>query len=601
MMATRRGATTIRTGALAVAMVACMTVFAAGCFRIEDSCSGIATCSEAGAASASDAGAAGDASAFDATQVTDSQEADAARAPDAASGCDGGSCTPEGQADSAAGVGAVDGHPATGGTSPEGSDALIDAAVLSADAQMDVVAADSVISILDSSGDGGDAGIGVLDASDVQCTGLGCPCGNEMHFCGAAGSCVANDVNACGAGCAQCAAPRNGNGSASCDGQRCALVCNSGYVPCGDGCCAHRVLAVGNAHSCAIGALGGLSCWGSNNDGQLGNGMTVDSAVPVPVTGLGSGTVAIAAGQSHTCAITVTGSVVCWGDNSLGQLGDNQAESASNVPVGVAGLSSGVVAIAASSRATCAISTSAGVVCWGYGEAGELGVGTETMSPVPVNPIGLGSGVVALTGGFDHYCAMTSASGLMCWGTNLHGEFGNGMQAESDSPVAGGFGTAVTVSAGYSHTCALTAAGAVQCAGDNGAGELGNGGAIAMSTTPVGVTTLTSGVLGLGTGPMAFHECAWTDFAVWCWGNNSNGQTGYTTNGGTITKLPTPSSVPVLTTGVTALSVGGAHTCAVANNHVFCWGGNSNGQLGNGSSAVDGSADTSVPVSVVGL
>jgi alpha-tubulin suppressor-like RCC1 family protein len=152
----------------------------------------------------------------------------------------------------------------------------------------------------------------------------------------------------------------------------------------------------------------------------------------VDVTGLTSGVIAIAAGMRHTCALTSGGGVKCWGNNSFGQLGNSSALSTST-PVDVYGLSSGVIAITAGQDYTCALTSAGGVKCWGHGEA--LGYGMWVDRGTPMNVTGLTTGVSAIDAGAFHACAVTTGGDVKCWGGNQHGELGDGTTISSNVPV----------------------------------------------------------------------------------------------------------------------------------------------------------------------
>ena len=170
-------------------------------------------------------------------------------------------------------------------------------------------------------------------------------------------------------------------------------------------------VGTGYAHTCALTVSGGVKCWGNNTYGQLGDGTTQERLTPMDVAGLKSGVQAIATGSYHSCALTTSGGVKCWGKNDGGQLGDGTTQRR-RAPVDVVGLSSGVRAIAAGLYHTCAVTEAGGVKCWGLNNGGQLGDGTGTQRLTPVDVVGLSSGVRTVTAGYFHTCALTEATGL---------------------------------------------------------------------------------------------------------------------------------------------------------------------------------------------
>src|SRR5207253_997545 len=132
-----------------------------------------------------------------------------------------------------------------------------------------------------------------------------------------------------------------------------------------------------------------------NQWGQLGDGSTVDRSLPVDVVGLTSGVVAVSAGDSHTCALTSIGGVKCWGRNNDGQLGDGTTPNRLTRN-SVTGLGSGISGIDAGGFHACALSSAGAVLCWGSNSNGQIGDGTTMDRAAPVTPIGLSSGVKAI-------------------------------------------------------------------------------------------------------------------------------------------------------------------------------------------------------------
>jgi alpha-tubulin suppressor-like RCC1 family protein len=347
-------------------------------------------------------------------------------------------------------------------------------------------------------------------------------------------------------------------------------------------------------HTCALTSAGGVKCWGSNLYGQLGSDtQDTNHLTPVDVSGLSSGAIAIAVGEHFTCAVTSAGGAKCWGNNKFGQVGDGTTANRPT-PVDVSGLSSGVAAIDTGLEHTCALTSTGGVKCWGNNDFGQLGDGASGLSPTPTNVLGLTNQGAAIAAGSFHTCALTSAGGVKCWGDNFFGQLGDGTTTDrrlTPVNVSGLSSGVMTIAAGHGHTCALTSAGGVKCWGWNGSGQLGDGTRTAHRT-PVDVSGLTSGVIAIATGWN--HTCALTSTGgVKCWGDNYSGQLGDGTN----TDRLTPVDVSGLTSGVTAITAGNRHTCAVTSaGSVKCWGDNHSGQLGDGTKT-----DRLTPVDVSGL
>lgn len=403
-------------------------------------------------------------------------------------------------------------------------------------------------------------------------------------------------------------------------------------------------VSAGDDHACALTADATLMCWGDNKDGGLGTGDNVDSAIPVVADAVGAGVTVVAAGDDFTCAV-VSGTTRCWGENNNGELGDG-TENESVDPVDVVGVPTGATYLSANEDHACAIANGT-LYCWGDNAAGALGIGTLSDSET-AQPVGaLGNTVVNASLGDSHTCAATAAGVASCWGRATKGQTGSGETLRSSTPVgvaglppgAGSLGdvesaipcwitdagsascwgevpgldflsgqlptsksvptevpflsdvTALSTASGFA--CAVEA-GAAVCWGYNStSGRLGDGSTTNRSTpVQVAQAELEAGVARVVTGQD--HACALDEGNVWCWGTNSDGQLGNGDN------AQSPNPVAVVeswgSATVTDMASSRRTVCAIAGGGAWCWGLGSAGQLGNG---VDGNSN--VPVQVTGL
>jgi alpha-tubulin suppressor-like RCC1 family protein len=355
---------------------------------------------------------------------------------------------------------------------------------------------------------------------------------------------------------------------------------------------ANRLVSSGIYSTCALLSTGVVKCWGQNSNGQLGDGTTTQRNSPVTVLGLTTDVTVVETGYFHACVLLSSGAIKCWGQNTYGQLGDGTTTN-STTPVNVSTLSSGVRAISAGLLFNCALLNTGAVKCWGQNTYNQLGDGSTTQRNSPVDVSGLNSGVAAIESGYYHACALLNSGAVKCWGQNIYGQLGDGSLIQRNSPVdvSGLNSGVIAISAGYYHTCALLSTGAVKCWGYNTYGELGDG-TTTNSSNPVNVSTLSSGVSAISAG--GYQTCALLSTgAVKCWGQNTYGQLG----DGSTTQRNSPVDVLGLTSGVTTISAGYIHSCAVLSTGVIkCWGANSSGQLGDGTITTRNS-----PVDVSGI
>lgn len=358
-------------------------------------------------------------------------------------------------------------------------------------------------------------------------------------------------------------------------------------------------VATGSIFTCALLADGTVKCWGYGLQGQLGNGSEVSQTTPVTVTGI-SNAVKIAAGFNFACAVLSTGSVKCWGSNSYGQLGDGSNTNAST-PVTVQGITTAVDVDAGTNSGSgyatfgghaCALLSSGQVWCWGAGGNGQLGNGSEVSKNTPVQASGI-STATQISLGSLFTCARLSNGTVWCWGDNAGGKLGNSSYENSPVPVqVTGIMTATQVAATWGTACARLSDGTLQCWGNPEYWEFGpypNTNRLTPSLSSVGTYTEIFGSWGTMCGRKS-------DNTVNCWGQRGYGQLGdgyYNDNSlpGRVFQRTSPLN------GVVDLSLRFYVGCAVLNDGtVKCWGDNSTGALGNGTTE-----NTAIPATVSGI
>jgi alpha-tubulin suppressor-like RCC1 family protein len=340
--------------------------------------------------------------------------------------------------------------------------------------------------------------------------------------------------------------------------------------------------AASAAHAGRTAAAGpSVFAWGDNSAGELGNGTLAGTAAPVAVGGL-AGVRAISAAGRHELALRANGTVLAWGDDTFGQLGNGIVSSNgdSEVPAAVPGLST-ATAVAAGEEHSLALLANGTVMAWGDNHEGQLGDGTTKTSAVPVPVTGL-SRVTAIAAGSLFSLALLNNGTVMAWGDNREGQLGDGTLRNSTVPVpVTGLSGVTAIAAGAQHALAVLGNGTAMAWGDNELGQLGVGRQVSLRVVPTRVAKIT-GITQVAAGEQ--HSVALlSDGSVWVWGDNGEFQLARR-NGfpGGIAQSNVPLRVPGLGTA-TAIAAGGSFSLAVlAGGRVRGWGDNAFGQLGNG-------------------
>jgi alpha-tubulin suppressor-like RCC1 family protein len=347
-------------------------------------------------------------------------------------------------------------------------------------------------------------------------------------------------------------------------------------------------VTVGAQHTCALASNGHAYCWGYAVWGQLGTGTTpINLPRPTRVSG-GLQFAQISAGFHHTCAVTTENKAYCWGENIGGVLGDGTTTNRP-APVPVAG-GRRFTRIRAGASHTCAMTAAGKAFCWGSNVSGMLGDGTFSSRTTPVAVVG-GLEVRRLMVGGLHTCAVTTADKAYCWGRGTEGQLGQGVAKSSPRPVAVTGGLAwQAILPGSDHTCGITTSAKAYCWGTRGT-DTYNGLGIGSDEFGTLVPTAVAGTrrwLQLTAGLL--HTCGVTLANVpFCWGFNSSGQNGDGTTA--VTAVPTRVAGDLRLVGVATgvqdashfANAEAEHTCGItADGRIWCWGHNFYGQLGTG-------------------
>jgi hypothetical protein len=365
---------------------------------------------------------------------------------------------------------------------------------------------------------------------------------------------------------------------------------STGAESCGDHPCpCATAIAAGDSSMCALRQGGSLVCWGENDDDQLGSiGKVDESPWPLPAAfPAGVGITEVIAGNDHFCARAEVGDVYCWGRNVEGMAVPDLAP-ADVAPPALLDWLRGVGPLSLGPQLTCGTDgTGIGVVCWGGGELGELGVLDEVDPPGP-GPLPIGApldtaAIDEIAAGRDHACALTAGE-VLCWGTNQNGQLGDGGPVDPD-PLPGPVVLPAPVErivAGRRHTCAVLEPGdEVHCWGRNDFGQVGADTTTFKHITPVPIAARLDGVV-VDIRAMLDGTCLLTEpGTILCWGSNGADKLGL---GGAVEETAVPVALDVideLPEPVVEIAVGDAHICArTETGRVFCWGDDTFEQLG---------------------
>ncbi|MFN2602920.1 MAG: RCC1 domain-containing protein [Gemmatimonadaceae bacterium] len=342
---------------------------------------------------------------------------------------------------------------------------------------------------------------------------------------------------------------------------------------------------------CALDASGVASCWGEKFASGTGPIVAGDVVATPERVSTDLKFSALTAGSGIVCGVTSVGALHCWGDNQNAQYGYGPGDTATSFTPRPAAPGLTTTYASAGGIFMCGIQYSGSTLCWGQNAGGNLGNGdVSTFYSAPVR-VSTSLSFTSVTAGFQHACGLTADGTAYCWGFALNGALGNGTTTNSGTPVPVSGGLKFRkIAAAFFYTCAIATDGAY-CWGRNRFGNLGSdtgictdqGGpnALCQSNVPLKVSGSQTFV-DIAAGVR--FACGLTAAgAAWCWGDNSFGELG---NGTTST---TPNPTPVAVSGglaFTTIGAGSGYACgATSDGVIYCWGQNNFSQIGQGSTA----------------
>jgi alpha-tubulin suppressor-like RCC1 family protein len=359
------------------------------------------------------------------------------------------------------------------------------------------------------------------------------------------------------------------------------VACEIGCDGAGSACVVPVQMAAGLAVACARLSDGTVLCWGSDAAGGVGNGPGGSSVRPSEVPGL-QGVVDLSSNLSNTCTLLSDKTARCWGSNSFRQIAATGDIAPSPTPVGGAG----VGRVSDGGSHLCFLSEDGKLQCRGSNGGGQLGNGTTQDSTVFVSVQGFASTLSDVQAASAHTCALLTDGSISCWGA---GDYRNGSSSDQvTTPTkVPGVVDITQLSLGSTSSCALRKDGIVLCWGSDFYGNLGRGALVSGASQKPGAVVNLGDVEALSTG--VTHTCAVKkDKTMWCWGSNEFGQLGgqcgqvgscQNLPGSGVPYIASPTKVPL--ENVVEPVAGYDFSCArTVDQRLYCWGKNDAGQLG---------------------